>query len=94
MQSAPGSRQALVREIADTSKLGTRGEGWFLAQLACIAIVALPAPDRLEVMAYVPNTRAWVLVVEVHQHDQMCVCVRPPFSPWLAFWAGWRLRSV
>ena len=34
--------QALVDEILDTSKLGKRGEGWFLGQLALVLAVLFP----------------------------------------------------
>ena len=46
----PPQMQALTEEILDTSKLGKRGEGWFVAQLLLILLVLFP-PQPLEVRA-------------------------------------------
>ncbi len=40
--------QELVRELTDPQKFGTRGEAWFFAQLAVIALVVFP-PVPLQV---------------------------------------------
>lgn len=46
----PIQSQALTDEILDTSKLGKRGEGWFLAQLVLFGVVLFP-PHPLELAA-------------------------------------------
>jgi hypothetical protein len=38
----PESARELLQELLDPGRLGTRGEAWFLAQLALVALVVAP----------------------------------------------------
>lgn len=51
--------QDVVKELVDTSKFGTRGEGWFAAQLVITALVVFP-PSPLQ---GVVDTCGWLMVL-------------------------------